>query len=256
MFIQAYQSCLKSKDVSMSRLDEQRAWIIKYPLIANLFPYIQLCPAHTHAWLTCIYIFESYHATTIYYSCVCHNGPDGIPFGLYANLKDLALPIFVHCLWALLDRSNEAPPGFNHVFVMGLPEKPGAEMGNGVCAYWPGDTRPLSTCGCFKPNPHRLRHICDAQRGFWKTGTCFKTSLNLITVPFVPFLCQDFSLDALCHWGLVPWRSSSCNPVFISRQLVETTWEVFPFYSLTKWCSSRLSAQPTAFCPCYRLIAV
>jgi hypothetical protein len=25
-------------------------------------------------------------------------GPDGIPFGLYAALKDLALPIFVHCL--------------------------------------------------------------------------------------------------------------------------------------------------------------
>lgn len=168
-----------------------------YPLIANGFLYIQLCPAHTHAWLTCIwiYIFESYHATTIYYSCVCHNGPDGIPFGLYANLKDLALPIFVHCLRALLDRSSEAPPGFNHVFLMGLPEKPGAEMGNGVCAYWPGDTRPLSTCGCFKPNPHRLRHICDAQRGFLKDRHLLQNMVKLDHCAL-----RSFSLSGLFHW--------------------------------------------------------
>lgn len=155
----------------------------KHPLIANGFLYIQLCPAHTHAWLTLylhLWILSCYYTTHLFVTMALMGYLLGsmltsrtllflflfIVCGLYltAQVKHL-LALIMFFSWGLPRLRNLALTWVKEFVHTGL--------------VILDHCHPLSTCGCFKPNPHRLRHICDAQRGFLKDRYVLQNSVEL-----------------------------------------------------------------------------
>ena len=126
-------------------------------------------------------------------------GPDGIPFGLYAALKDLALPIFVHCLQLYLTAQvKHLLPSimlFSFVCLRNLALIWAMEsMHAGLvildhCPLWMLQTVSSQIVywniwRLFYRRTFAMRNVV-----FWKTDTCFKTSWNLITVHFGQVRC-------------------------------------------------------------------